>query len=155
MRTPITCLLVAYAASFVNAFLDWRKGRSTYGGGLARDPPFTHPAEAPELEEEDGYAPRHAPQRISTLPPEGPDDVGSPFGDENKRRPAQPRQSMDAYGAFNDPPPTGYGAPPFQSPVSPTGGVSRTMQFADPYAAVQNRLSQGVFPQYDYAGGHR
>lgn len=37
---------------------------------------------------------------------------------------------MDAYGAFNDPTPSGYDQP-YQPPVS------KTMQIADPYAAVR------------------
>jgi len=153
---------VCYIASFVYAFLDWRHGRSTYNTTQPRDPPFTHPEDAPMEEDEEAY-PRRTPQRISTLPPQLPDEVGSPFGDE--RAVAMPRPSMDAYGAFNDPAPTGYGE---GGAVSPGGARSRTMQFAeyaDPYAAVRGRLAQGTGspvpvggpppPQYDYGGGYR
>lgn len=43
---------------------------------------------------------------------------------------------MDAYGAFDDPTPSGYDQP-YQPPVS------RTMQIADPYAAVKANLGAG------------
>ncbi|KAG0697364.1 hypothetical protein DFH29DRAFT_1071650 [Suillus ampliporus] len=53
--------------------------------------------------------------------------------------------SMDAYGAFSDPAPSGFGgvstayAPPPSDPEAPR--VSRTMQYADPYAAVRASLA--------------
>jgi hypothetical protein len=88
---------------------------------------------------------------------EAMDGPHSPFGDENRyssgggggggytgysgyggapaAAPAQPRPSMDTYGAFSDPAPSGYGAP--------APGVSRTMQYADPYAAVRATIAAG------------
>ncbi|EJD06666.1 uncharacterized protein FOMMEDRAFT_144613 [Fomitiporia mediterranea MF3/22] len=62
------------------------------------------------------------------------------------------RASMDAYGAFSDPAPSGYGSgiPPSvqQSTFSSASGlsntpagVSRTMQYADPYAAVRASIA--------------
>lgn len=67
------------------------------------------------------------------------------------------RMSVDAYGAFSDPAPSGYGAPPpaqqatFNtasglSDVS-SAGVSRTMQYADPYAAVRASIGS-TSPSY-------
>lgn len=63
-----------------------------------------------------------------------------------------PRSSIDAYGAFSDPAPSGFGNP---APVNPfslasglssssPSGVSRTMQYADPYAAVRTSIASGV-----------
>jgi hypothetical protein len=83
-------------------------------------------------------------------------DVPSPFTDEHQYRPeaeARGRPSIDAYGAFSDPPPSGFGAPP-----SP--GVSRTMQYADPYAAVRASIVTAPAaavpppgpPSYEYQG---
>jgi len=52
------------------------------------------------------------------------------------------RPSFDAYGAFSDPAPTGFGgasssfAPPTISEANEPR-ISRTMQYADPYAAVR------------------
>lgn len=71
--------------------------------------------------------------------------------------PALPRASMDAYGAFSDPAPTGYGAP-----TSPDAGprVSRTMQYADPYAAVRasvagQSVASSTPPTYESYQGYR
>lgn len=64
-----------------------------------------------------------------------------------------PRQSMDTYGAFSDPAPSGFNTG--SQPPSP--GVSRTMQYADPYAAVRANIGPRVGqpniggpPSYDY-----
>ena len=63
-----------------------------------------------------------------------------------------PRQSMDVYGAFSDPAPSGFGAAPqlpqpnFGRPLSPpveSPRVSRTMQYADPYAAIRATVASG------------
>ncbi|KAF7789747.1 hypothetical protein EIP86_000693 [Pleurotus ostreatoroseus] len=63
-----------------------------------------------------------------------------------------PRQSMDVYGAFSDPAPTGYTQPTppptFAPPISPPPtGPSRVLQYAtsaaaaDPYDAVRSKLN--------------
>jgi len=99
------------------------------------------------------------------------------------------RPSMDAYGAFSDPAPSGFGtsrynqvtndyphsystAPPVRSnavgpPILPEPDlgpmVSRTMQYADPYAAVRASIAgqQGgsptsaVPPSYESYQGYR
>jgi hypothetical protein len=68
------------------------------------------------------------------------------------------RPSMDAYGAFSDPAPSGYGAssPGAGSGAMPQPGVSRTMQYADPYAAVRASIAGGGQasgpPSYDNQG---
>lgn len=125
--------------------LDWRSGKSN----PRRDPNFNPPAEMHAHEDDDdddddesrydhvpSVAPQLPPMRRTTA-----EEVGSPFSDDNRYRPdtePKSRPSIDTYGAFSDPAPTGFGGPP-----SP--GVSRTMQYADPYAAV--RASLGTAPQ--------
>jgi hypothetical protein len=60
------------------------------------------------------------------------------------------RPSMDAYGAFSDPAPSGFGgvsasyAPTASESGSGAPKVSRTMQYADPYAAVRASLASGT-----------
>lgn len=60
------------------------------------------------------------------------------------------RPSMDAYGAFSDPAPSGFGgvsasyAPTASEPGSGAPKVSRTMQYADPYVAVREPLASGA-----------
>ncbi|KIK34717.1 hypothetical protein CY34DRAFT_812743 [Suillus luteus UH-Slu-Lm8-n1] len=60
---------------------------------------------------------------------------------------ATSRPSMDAYGAFSDPAPSGFGgvsasyAPAASESGSGAPRVSRTMQYADPYAAVRASLA--------------
>ncbi|KAG6334110.1 hypothetical protein ID866_4972 [Astraeus odoratus] len=74
---------------------------------------------------------------------------------------ATSRHSVDAYGAFSDPSPTGFGGatssyalPPTADPNTPR--VSRTMQYADPYAAVRASISASTTstapPSYTYTG---
>ena len=73
------------------------------------------------------------------------------------------RQSLDAYGAFSDPAPSGFGgvsssfAPPAAGdPNAPR--VSRTMQYADPYAAVRASLAASGHappPSYESYSGYR
>ncbi|KIJ66810.1 hypothetical protein HYDPIDRAFT_108723 [Hydnomerulius pinastri MD-312] len=79
---------------------------------------------------------------------------------------AASRPSLDAYGAFSDPAPTGFGGvsnsfapPPTGDPNAPR--ISRTMQYADPYAAVRASLavnsnsgSEGP-PSYEPYSGYR
>lgn len=67
--------------------------------------------------------------------------------------PQIPRQSFDAYGAFSDPAPTGFAStnspPAFAPPLSPppeNPRISRTMQYADPYARVRDAVSGGASP---------
>ena len=72
--------------------------------------------------------------------------------------------SMDAYGAFSDPAPTGYGGVPAGQPSTfstasglsntSSGGVSRTMQYADPYAAVRASIAgaPSALPPAGYSG---
>lgn len=131
--------------------LDWRAGRA----GIRRDPAFNPPPQMHLHEDEDDEgdegASIYGPSILSGPAPVIPAPVpSSPFGDEYRYRPENgagaPRASMDAYGAFSDPAPQGYG-----SPISPK--VSRTMQYADPYAAVRANVPNTAShqaPAYDY-----
>ncbi|KAG6861238.1 hypothetical protein C0995_002360 [Termitomyces sp. Mi166 len=144
-----------WAASLVLLVLDWRSGKLTAHGG-PRDPPFRVPTSVDDVEDnlaheddEDDYThvPRptqpaassaaYAPSRYDHDPDDNLNanlNPNSPFADENRYA---GRPSMDAYGAFSDPAPSGF--------VQTQGGgqgqevprMSRTMQYADPYAAVR------------------
>jgi hypothetical protein len=128
------------------AFLEWRKNKAS----RPRDPPFELPPDAEEL----GY--EESAYDVPALNQDNGDDGNSPFSDTYRYSGApsvargdpapfspgrynipsapQPRPSLDAYGAFSDPTPSGFGAPSSDSGVT---GISRTMQYADPYAAVR------------------
>lgn len=170
--------LAFWVASVVLAVFDWRSGKSSG----PRDPPFSHPTgyseagdEAPE-DEESTY--EHIPPIRSSSPLSYPNESQSPFADANRYSsattatnpnasstnvsaapysiPAPSRPSMDAYGAFSDPAPSGFGASGGIQQENPR--VSRTMQYADPYAAVRASVasSQGAHPpgppSYSYQG---
>ncbi|KAI0292154.1 hypothetical protein BC826DRAFT_1020304 [Russula brevipes] len=110
-----------WAGSLTLAVLQWRKNRSS----RPRDLPFEQPADA-EGDEESAY--------------EVPGSWHSSPGGYNIPSAPQPRPSLDAYGAFSDPAPSGFGASPGNNGVT---GVSRTMQYAnvDPYAAVRASIA--------------
>lgn len=146
---------VCWVAIFVLRFLEWRTDKSL----PHRDPNFNPPVQMmahDEFEDDDDEESRYG--TVSAQPPQLPafrrstaDNAAvSPFSDENRYRPeAAGRPSMDTYGAFSDPPPSGYG------PTTP--GVSRTMQYADPYAAVRANIAGGNSPapqppSYEYQG---
>ncbi|KAI0073698.1 hypothetical protein K474DRAFT_1666339 [Panus rudis PR-1116 ss-1] len=181
-----------WVCSLVMTILDWRNGKTT----RPRDPPFTHPEVPSDLvsQEDEESLYRQPSQKSTYNDRHDSSDMQSPFADDNRYSsvpsinpsynssvpsyqtapsgaPQLPRPSIDAYGAFSDPPPSGFGA---SVPVgyssggtsSPTEGprVSRTMQYADPYAAVRATVTssqgQGVSapPQSSYAppyGGYR
>ncbi|EJU04874.1 hypothetical protein DACRYDRAFT_20477, partial [Dacryopinax primogenitus] len=131
---------VGWVVSLSLALLEWRKTK----GLRPKDPPFAPPVGT--LPEEEAFDARDAEDELSGKPSFTPsdrhsrtdeEDAISPFHDQAYQPslgrydpPARP--SMDTYGAFSDPAPTGY-APPAQ-------GVSRTMQYADPYAAIRHNL---------------
>lgn len=168
---------------------EWRSGKLH----APRDPPFTRPVddydhEHDEEDEESTYG-RIPPARSNSNPNSysssnmmnANSNADSPFADSNRY---SGRQSVDAYGAFSDPAPTGFGssAPGYSTaprlPDPDFGGgfaaspppqpqVSRTMQYADPYAAVRasiasaasggNQQSPTSLPSYEtaYQGGYR
>jgi len=88
--------------------------------------------------------------RDSIGPPVG-SPTGAYSGPQPPLSPPTSRPSMDAYGAFSDPAPSGFGGG-----ASP--GVSRTMQYADPYAAVRAQIGAPALggsstpPSYEYHG---
>ena len=150
----IVTFLVFWLASFVLTVLDWRNGKAL----RPRDPPFVPPADdAVELDEEESLYDQ--PSRKTAY--EHSNDSQGPFSDSNRysgvptvapstnsyaTAPQLPRQSFDSYGAFSDPAPTGFtAAPGFTPSLSPppeVPRVSRTMQYADPYARVRDAVSQ-------------
>jgi hypothetical protein len=165
--------------------LDWRSGRIA----PPRDPPFNASAlheRYGDGEEDEESTYEHVPavsERPSTYDDSNvahapysdtagagrfrdraSDDItppsGSPGGYASPTAPAG-RPSMDAYGAFSDPAPSGFAAPGPPSPSAPPP-VSRTMQYADPYAAVRATIgappaASGVTtpPSYEPYQGYR
>jgi hypothetical protein len=141
---------VFWGGSLTLTFLEWRKNRAS----RPRDPPFELPRDGEEGDEESAY-------EVPSLK-QDEDDTSSPFSDAYRYSGAsstaigsfgsptspkynipsapQPRPSLDAYGAFSDPAPTGFGGSPVDSGVT---GVSRTMLYADPYAAVRASVTSG------------
>ena len=165
--------------------MDWRSGKLI----ASRDPPFTRPQVIHEEEgEEEDASYSHVRRSTPSSTPniyDSSNSSQSPFADSNRYSGAHSqipvstpssytpapqttsRPSMDAYGAFSDPAPTGFGtsrytqvansypnsyptAPPARSDAGPPilpepdlGGpmVSRTMQYADPYAAVRATIA--------------
>lgn len=142
---------VFWGGSLTLTFLEWRKNRAS----RPRDPPFEQPPDGEEGDEESAY-------EVPSLKPDENDAI-SPFSDAYRYSGAsstaigsfgtpstpkynipsapQPRPSLDAYGAFSDPAPTGFGGSPVDSGVT---GVSRTMQYADPYVAVRATVASGT-----------
>jgi len=175
----------SWCASMALLIMDWRSGKLI----ASRDPPFTRPQviHEEEGEEEDAsynHVRRSSPSSTSNIY-DNSNSSQSPFADSTRYSGAHSqipvstpssytpapqttsRPSMDAYGAFSDPAPSGFGtsrytqvansypnsyptAPPARSDTGPPilpepdlGGpmVSRTMQYADPYAAVRATIA--------------
>lgn len=173
-----------WLATLTLAVLDWRNGKLTT---RPRDPPFTAPSsghdDQDDIEGDDddestyeNIAPlrqtdnSNAPNSPFADAPRRNDGYGAPGGSTGGYATppaAQPRPSMDAYGAFSDPPPSGFSAGNAgtggSGPVSPAG-MSRTMQYADPYAAVRATIASAAPagaggavspsgpPSYEYTG---
>ncbi|KAJ8579271.1 hypothetical protein M405DRAFT_939214 [Rhizopogon salebrosus TDB-379] len=157
-----------WLASFILLILDWRAGKPP------RDPSFTRPdADVEEGEEEEWEEGDHSYQPVAntipTYPPDSSTNRTSAYSTApttttapttSTNYPAS-RPSMDAYGAFSDPAPSGFGgvsttyAPPPSDPATPR--VSRTMQYADPYAAVRALLATSTTspPSYEPYTGYR
>ncbi|KAF7424310.1 hypothetical protein PC9H_009617 [Pleurotus ostreatus] len=184
---------VSWLASLVMLILDFRSGK--LHRHVPRDPPF-HPPPASDVgqhdDEDDEESAYHIPPaqssqtdeyRRSTL--DNSNTASSPFADSNRYSdysapntayspnvPVVSRPSMDMYGAFSDPAPSGFGASsqasssPYSNgpPVLPEPDVgprvSRTMQYADPYAAIRANISQNppasnTPPSYESFQGYR
>lgn len=163
--------------------MQWRSGKLS----SPRDPPFHPPEDHHEPEdgdEEEGYTsiPPVREHSVHTSVPNTRYDPPepNPFSDNNQysapsasgyvpssNQHMAGRPSMDAYGAFSDPAPSGFGtaSPNYSSaygtasPAHTAGGgapiipepdlgprVSRTMQYADPYAAVHATVAGGQSP---------
>jgi len=173
---------------------EWRSGdHRPSGGGHSgpRDPPFTHPTTGTELdddEEGDEESSYHHVPAIRRTTEDNSNTPNSPFADSGRyagaagssyaNAPAG-RPSMDAYGAFDDPAPSGFGGgygnerpnervnslPPMIPEVDTGPKMSRTMQYADPYAAVRATIAGGAAapsaagaatpPSYDSYQGYR
>ncbi|KAJ7593551.1 hypothetical protein C8J56DRAFT_931339 [Mycena floridula] len=161
---------VFWAASLGYLIYAWRTGK-LHG---PRDPPFQHPnLEDGREDDEDDDAEYHViPAVRQQNLTSNYDTPPNPFADSNRYSSASgsttnvssgyngpaSRPSMDAYGAFSDPAPSGFGAPASgrqggyggAAPVIPEPDfgpkVSRTMQYADPYAAVRANIAGGNPP---------
>ncbi|KDQ57295.1 hypothetical protein JAAARDRAFT_291909 [Jaapia argillacea MUCL 33604] len=159
---------------------------------------YHQPQETSPSRQQSAGAPQLPPfRRTTALGQESNNNLASPFSDVNRYSgvssttansatvpassaytgvpaPAS-RPSMDAYGAFSDPPPSGFNAPAYAAPpapvsalansggTSPVGGsgMSRTMQYADPYAAVRASIgatgpqsSTTTLPSYESHQGY-
>jgi len=160
-----------WVATFVLTVMDWRNGKNTH----ARDPPFTAPEQPSDhVSQEDEESLYQAPMRQSTYDDHHDADP-SPFSDDNRysgvpsvsnnsysyssaQPPVLPRPSIDAYGAFSDPAPSGFDDAPRDyaaRPLSPPAEeprISRTMQYADPYAAVRATVATGPPGPPSYPG---
>ncbi|KAH9930139.1 uncharacterized protein B0H18DRAFT_995381 [Fomitopsis serialis] len=141
-----------WLASLILTIMNWRSGKVT----RPRDQPFTHPAEFSEVASHEGDEYGDEESQYHMKPSYNSHDAHSPFADTpytppsfpaapagSYNAPGQPRPSIDAYGAFSDPPPSGFGAPGTATPPSESPRVSRTMQYADPYAAVRATVAAG------------
>ncbi|KAK0469956.1 uncharacterized protein EV420DRAFT_1258036 [Desarmillaria tabescens] len=156
---------VFWTASLGLLIWEWRKsGGRPLRGRKPQDEPFAPPmdhesvTQYDEDEDDSTSLPHHA-------QPTGGVTAQDPFSDTNRysgasaQRPTSTaysgRPSMDQYGAFSDPAPSGYSAGSFV-PVLPEPDlgpqVSRTMQYADPYAKVKATLGQGQQPAAQYGG---
>ncbi|KAL0063677.1 hypothetical protein AAF712_009369 [Marasmius tenuissimus] len=153
-----------WAASLGLLIMNWRQGKLIG----PRDPPFERPVDDlhdPHEEDDEEASYHHIPPvRANSI-----ENISNPFTDSNRYSAASSaptsnpytstysstpvaagRPSMDAYGAFSDPAPTGFGAhSPSRASATPPSlpepdlgpQVSRTMQYADPYAAVRANIS--------------
>ena len=124
MFNELYSTLVFWIASFVLVVLDWREGRPVLGAGLRttssglgpnpkpRDPPFLRPAH----DDAESIISRDPSRRRNRERDDDDDDdeVQSPFADPrggySTSGGGQGRASMDMYGAFSDPAPSGYAA---------------------------------------------
>jgi hypothetical protein len=142
----IICAVAWLGTAFLT-FQEWRTGKTIY---RPEDPPFSLPTQHPNPpdEDEDPYTRR---QHTGTEDDHDEyDESRSPFTDNRYGGYSNPagRPSMDAYGAFSGPEPTGYGRGAY---TQPQPEVSRTMQYADPYAAVRASIHTGgaATPPYE------
>ncbi|KIL67457.1 hypothetical protein M378DRAFT_9250 [Amanita muscaria Koide BX008] len=157
----------------------WRTGKLN----APRDPVFVPPSTMHDddemYDEESTHASVPTNRQPSTTSTQNDDAINSPFADPRPYGSAVPhnagRPSLDAYGAFSDPAPSGFvnpsgirynssnypssrpntAGPPVLPPPDLGPRVSRTMQYADPYAAVRASIAtQGSPPSYESYSGY-
>lgn len=146
----------AWVATFVVAVLEWRSGKMRGARRNAgREEGFVPPAH----DDTESVFTHEYDRRPNNDDDDDDDDDHereqhrSPFADQPPQLPPQsfavdpqPRVSMDAYGAFNDPVPSGYGG---NDPTSPIGGgaaANRPVSHistvpSDPYAQIRANLT--------------
>ncbi|KAF8733994.1 Membrane-associating domain, partial [Rhizoctonia solani] len=153
----------AWVATFVVAVLEWRSGkmrgsRRNTGREEGFVPPMHDDTESVFTREYD-RRPNNDDDDEDDIDHER-DQHRSPFADQAPQLPPpsfavdpQPRVSMDAYGAFSDPVPSGYGG---NDPTSPVGGLPANRPVShisavpsDPYAQIRANLTGATA-----AGGH-
>ncbi|KAK0193619.1 hypothetical protein F5146DRAFT_1031459 [Armillaria mellea] len=169
---------VFWTASLGLLIWEWRKaGGRPLRGRKPQDEPFAPPMDhesVTQYDEDDDDTSNivsHA-QPSGGVVPQDPFSDTSRYSGVSAQRPASTaysgRPSMDQYGAFSDPAPSGYSAgysaSPYTSTTTPGSfvpvlpepdlgpQVSRTMQYADPYAKVKATLGQGQQPASQYGG---
>lgn len=130
--------------------MEWRSGK----GSRPLDEPFVPPPDREyDNDEADDESTDHrqVEHRDSTIDQAlpGTSDELNPIP-QYSSPPSRP--SIDAYGAFSDPLPTGYSNPNAYAPPE-SNRMSRTMQYADPYAAVQASVHQSI-PPPGYGNGY-
>lgn len=186
--------LVFWLGSLALLIIDWRSGKLVTHH--RRDQPFDPPARSLEEEggdDDDGY--EHVPpiRRTtgSSATTGGYNNPSNTYSEPSSHRyggssqtpsgytPAAGRPSMDAYGAFSDPAPSGFGSSgayinnyassnssPARVPTAPPmipepefgqPMVSRTMFYADPYTAVRASIhgAHTTPPSYESYQGYR
>lgn len=180
---------VFWAASLAWLIKEWRGGNLKPTGSSRlgpRDPPFTHPPTIHEADEDDVGDEESTYHDHQQIPPprlpgvsisDSSNTSSNPFSDSNRYSPTVPsgysspprsnvggdiapsRPSMDAYGAFSDPAPTGFAS---QTAPREEPRISRTMQYADPYAAVRASITppaptspSGGPPSYESYSAYR
>ncbi|KIM33593.1 hypothetical protein M408DRAFT_14272 [Serendipita vermifera MAFF 305830] len=161
--------MLAWVVTMYLAFQEWRTGKTVY---RPEDPPFSLPSAPPphhnDEEDADPYTRGRRQETTGTAEEDDEyDDSRSPFADAHggaggggryggygnaPTGAGAGRPSMDAYGAFSDPSPSGYGGyggggrPVQQQQQYNQPEVSRTMQYADPYAAVRASIHTNTPP---------
>ncbi|KAB5596208.1 Membrane-associating domain containing protein [Ceratobasidium theobromae] len=148
----------SWVATFVVAVLEWRSGNmrgSRRNNG--REESFVPPAhdDAESVFTRDQYD-RHPNDDDDDEEEEEHKQHRSPFADQAPQLPPpsfaldpQPRVSMDAYGAFNDPVPSGYGGSDPTSPSRPVSHVSPLATTPDPYAQIRANIGAATPPTFN------
>ena len=135
LRNPYTFPLAFWASSLALILPDLRSGKISR---RSRDPPFSRPSDDPRDDDAESVLSRPV-NRASSGQDDDDGVVQSPSADSNRYRAPTapsaeriPRSSMDTYGAFSDPAPSGYPASAAgggrASSVSPTRSGGSTLR---------------------------